>query len=203
MFPSPPPDPTSVLTAPRRIFLANHFSKIVNLVDTKDPIIKAVFDQIRYENIDLLSLTENIYGLVSSFDYVPENGTDYWQTPVETIKYKAGDCEDLSGLMSSLFYLGGLNNNYFVLTYNVNWREYHIANLVYVPQSPTHSDAWLYLDASYPHIVGELPFYANQARVFAFFSVQNPSPNPALATFPQPLQTFLENIVLNKLISLQ
>lgn len=48
-----------------------------------------------------------LYYIVTSMDYVEDYG-DYWQTPEETIIREAGDCEDFTFLLVSLFVAAGL-----------------------------------------------------------------------------------------------
>ena len=193
----------NIAMTPRLLYLANHFSNISRLVDPTNRNVIETFNDFELGDNDPNIAVENIYGFVSSFDYVLDELSDNWQRPSETLNIRQGDCEDLSVLMSSFFELNGLQRNFFVLTYNVNWREYHVANLVYIPQTTFKGDSWIYLDASYPHVIGSLPFYSMEAQVFGFFSKKNQFSNPLLASFPQPITLFIENAGFNQFLGMQ
>lgn len=198
----PPPAPQNVFNAPRNAFLVQYFSNITKLVDPTDLTTQEVFQRAHLLSNDPLYTAENIYGLMCTIPYITDQ-KPYWQRPSETLVRDAGDCEDHSILESTFFELGGLYENYFVITSNVNWREYHVANLVHIPQTQYHRDSYLYLDSSYPHPVGSLPFYADRALVYGFFSTRNPVSNPMLAANPIPLSIFMDNAALAKMIGFQ
>lgn len=169
--------------------IAQYFASLSLLVNTNDPLVISTYDKLKVDNKDNYAKMTNIYAHVSKLKYSPENNngrrTDYWQTPAETIKIGYGDCDDLSILSASLYSLAGLRN-FMALTTAAKWSEFHVSNIV-VNNSKNY-----YLDASYPHSVGSLPFYANEARVFGIFN-RLPLINPLVAINPVPLITFLEN----------
>lgn len=70
------------------------------------------------------SISEVFRWVCDNIRYVRED-KDYWQTPLETLKRKAGDCEDGSILLASLFCS--------ILPKNERWRV-----LVAVYEKPAH-----------------------------------------------------------------
>ncbi|NPE29695.1 transglutaminase family protein [Methanococcoides sp. SA1] len=96
-----------------------------------EPFFTATNDKIDPRNEDVRALAAsaiamypgeyNVYQLCALFDYVKNEikymsdprGNDYWATPNETLKVKAGDCDDSAILLSSLIEaIGGTSRLY-------------------------------------------------------------------------------------------
>lgn len=197
------PNPENIFLTPRNEFLVNYFQNVTKLVNPMDSLAKTVFDNYNLKGYDGLQTATNIYSFMTEHIAYKMDDVAYWQSPTDTIRRQVGDCEDHAILESTFFEMGGLVNNYFVITYNVTWREYHIANMVFLPPSKSSSEKYLYLDSSYPHKIGALPFYADKAFVYGFFSTRNPHTNPLLTAFPQPFKIFLDNAALNTFMNFQ
>lgn len=177
--------------------VAAYFSQIVGLITPFDSSVEQTFQTLNIENISQRAAVIKIYNFVSSFQYVSEDVKDNWQFPASFLKTKKGDCEEFSSLSSSLFYRAGVLN-YLIFLQGNKWKQRHVANLVMFSDN-----SFLFLDASYPHSVGKLPFYQNDADVFNVLSFHSPLFSPLLSLSPQPLTIFLKNITLNKLMSFQ
>lgn len=180
--------------------VAAYFSQIIGLIAPFDASVEHAFQKLNVESLSQRETVIKIYNFVSSFQYVSEKKTDNWQMPASFLKTKRGDCEEFSSLSSSLYYRAGVLN-YLIFTQGIegaNWKQRHVANLVMFTDV-----SFLYLDASYPHQVGKLPFYKDQAEVFNMLSFHSPLLSPLLSLSPQPLTVFLKNIPLLKLVSFQ
>lgn len=177
-----------------------YFAQIIGLVTPFDPAVEQAFQKLNVGNLSQRDAVTKIYNFVSSFRYVSEPVKDNWQFPAQFLKAKTGDCEEFSSLSSSLFYRAGILN-YLIFTQGQPgkvWNQRHVANLVMFTDL-----TFLYLDASYPHKIGNLPFYKDDAEVFNILSLHSPIFSPILSITLQPLITFLQNIPLSKLVSLQ
>ncbi len=177
-----------------------YFAQIVALVTPFDPVVQESFQKLNVENLSQKVAVSKIYNFVSSFRYVSEPVKDDWQLPASFLQTKRGDCEEFSSLCSSFFYCAGILN-YLIFTQGLpgkTWAQRHVANLVMF-----NDLTCLYLDASYPHKIGKLPFYTDQAEVFNMLSLHSPVFSPVLSLNRQPLTNFLGNIPLSKIVSLQ
>ncbi|MCM1986221.1 transglutaminase-like domain-containing protein [Methanococcoides seepicolus] len=101
-----------------------------------EPFFTATNDKIDPRNEDVRAVAAsgiamypgeyNVYQLCALFDYVKNDikymsdprGNDYWATPNETLKVKAGDCDDSAILLSSLIEaIGGTSRLYITDTH--------------------------------------------------------------------------------------
>lgn len=68
-------------------------------------IAKTIYDSYTYKNIKVDNLHELLEYIHTNYDYISDgDDIDHWQYPKETIKRKAGDCEDLSILFQDIAY---------------------------------------------------------------------------------------------------
>lgn len=182
------------------LVVSAYFAQIVGLITPFDSSVLNAFQKLNVESLSQREAVIKIYNYVSSFEYVSEDTKDNWQLPASFLKTKKGDCEEFSSLSSSLYYQAGVLN-YLIFSQGkpgANWKQRHVANLVMFADA-----SFLYLDASYPHQVGKLPFYKDQAEVFNILSFHSPLLTPFLSLSPQPLTVLSKNIPILKLVTLQ
>ncbi len=65
----------------RNLYLAQYFSQITQLVNSQDNLVMKTFQRMNLLGFSNHEKTENIYNLLSSFEYSPEESRDYWQKP--------------------------------------------------------------------------------------------------------------------------
>ncbi|MCX8174513.1 MAG: hypothetical protein N3F63_07935 [Thermoplasmata archaeon] len=145
----------------------NFLARPTALVEAKLGEIKMNTTQ-RYTTHLLLG----IFQFACEIEYAQEaNGTDYWQTPDETITKNAGDCEDFAILISSLVAAAGgtarfcyTNNHAFAVVYvGKNYSEiqravesyyFHKMNMVFVKDDLGY---WVVADPAGEPYLGGLP----------------------------------------------
>lgn len=156
----------------------------------EEPLFTITNDKVDPRNEDVRALAAsgameypgeyNIYQVCSLFDHVKNDikymsdprGEDYWATPDETVKVRAGDCDDSAILLSSLIEaIGGSTRMYFTNTHvfttayigkdevareNINAvKKYYGCVPVYYTTDEYGS--WLILDTTSGLYAGDLP----------------------------------------------
>jgi len=97
-----------ILVCATLIFLIYYSAKPMSIsrwVTPDDSLVMELASTIKSTNNTGKAL--ELYCIVTSMDYIEDCG-DYWQTPEETIIRGAGDCEDFTFLLASLFIAAGL-----------------------------------------------------------------------------------------------
>lgn len=145
----------------------NSLARPTDLVEVQIKAIRANTTQ-RYTTALLLGIFEYACGI----EYAQEaNGSDYWQSPDETITKKSGDCEDFAILISSLVSAAGgtarfcyTNNHAFAIVYvgkNISEIQrateayyHHKLNMVFVQDEFGY---WVVADPAGEPYLGGLP----------------------------------------------
>ncbi|MEM4308686.1 MAG: transglutaminase domain-containing protein [Thermoplasmata archaeon] len=145
----------------------NSLARPTGLVEAKLREIRANTTE-NYTTHLLLGIFEYVCGI----EYAQEpNGSDYWQTPDETITRNSGDCEDFAILLSSLVSAAGgtarfcyTNNHAFAVVYiGENFSEikravdgyyFHKMNMVFVKDNFGY---WVVADPAGEPYLGGLP----------------------------------------------
>lgn len=84
-------------------------SEIMKLFITPDdPIVKSLLREIQNAKFflipDWIAIRDWVGNNIEyTYDINAHDSTDYWQLPTETLSYRAGDCEDFSILLCSLY----------------------------------------------------------------------------------------------------
>lgn len=117
-----------------------------------DSQIDSFLSSIRSKNLSPIELVEKVNNFVNvEISYSPEApGEDNWQSPLETMQLKTGDCEDYAILKYSLLRSLGYDQNSLRLIYVfMNSDGMRIPHMVLGISSLEHPEDFIILDNSF------------------------------------------------------
>lgn len=106
-----------------------------DIIDIENPTINKISDELWIDAADVYEYAEKCYDYVNE-NFTFKNNPGMWNSMSDIIKYKGGDCGNLSSIIITLLRCKNIPARH-VIAYRHAWGEFYLENYGWIPVDPT------------------------------------------------------------------
>ncbi len=110
-------------------------TKYYDFFDIENATIKKISDELWKDATDIYDYAKKCYDYVNN-NFTFKNNPGFWNSMSDIIKYKGGDCGNLSSIIITLLRCKNIPARH-VIAYRHAWGEFYLENYGWIPVDPT------------------------------------------------------------------